>query len=63
MKRLTRKEAIKAFCVDCMGGRGNRKYVKECTAPDCALFPYRLGRRVPDPSTTPQRARKTQKTP
>jgi hypothetical protein len=62
MKRLTRKEAIRKFCVECMGGNVNRKYVKACTAPDCPLFPYRLGRIVVDPSETPVRTRKTRKT-
>ncbi len=62
MKRLTRKEAIKEFCVDCMGGKVNKKYVKDCTAPECVLFPYRLGRMVVDHTETPVRARKARKT-
>jgi len=34
--------AIRAFCVSCMGG-----YVGEvgsCTAKDCALYPFRMGK-------------------
>lgn len=40
-KAVTRKAAIRAHCVECMGG-----YVGEvayCTSPDCALYPYRMG--------------------
>jgi hypothetical protein len=44
MKRLTRGEAIKAFCVECMGHQP--QLVKECTAPDCPLYGFRLGREV-----------------
>lgn len=52
MKRLTRGEAIKAFCVDCMGNQP--QFVKDCTAPECALFPYRLGREVLGAKKTPK---------
>jgi hypothetical protein len=34
-------EVMRLFCVQCMGG--NRAEVRRCTAPGCALFPYRLG--------------------
>ena len=33
--------AIKAFCVDCLGGQP--RLVKDCTAKNCPLFPYRTG--------------------
>ena len=35
-------KAIRAFCLDCVGGNPNE--VKLCTAPGCALYPFRLGR-------------------
>jgi hypothetical protein len=35
-------EVMRLFCVQCMGG--NRAEVRRCTAPGCALFPYRLGK-------------------
>lgn len=33
--------AIKAFCVDCLGGQA--KLVKGCTSKNCPLWPYRTG--------------------
>ena len=33
--------AIKAFCVDCLGGQP--KLVKGCTSKNCPLWPYRTG--------------------
>ena len=35
-------KAIRAFCVDCCGG--SSMMVKGCSAPDCALYPFRLGK-------------------
>lgn len=35
-------KAIRAFCIDCCGGSSNE--VKLCTAPHCALYPFRLGK-------------------
>jgi len=35
-------KAIRAFCIDCCGGSYNE--VKLCTAPNCALYPFRLGK-------------------
>ena len=35
-------KAIRAFCIDCCGGSSNE--VKLCTAPKCALYPFRLGK-------------------
>ncbi len=43
-KRLTRGQAIQSFCVECMGYQP--QFVKDCTAPDCVLYPFRLGREV-----------------
>lgn len=42
MKRLTRAQAIRAKCLDCMCGQS--KEVKLCTAKKCPLFPYKLGK-------------------
>lgn len=35
-------KAIRAFCLDCCGG--NQNCVKDCSAPKCALYAFRLGR-------------------
>lgn len=40
-KRLTRGEAIRRFCLECMGGSWLE--VKLCTAPNCPLYRYRMG--------------------
>ena len=40
---MTPIKAIRAKCLDCCGGVC--KMVRECTAPNCPLWPYRLGRR------------------
>ena len=37
-------KVIRRFCLGCMGG--NAAEVRRCTAPACALFPYRLGKNV-----------------
>lgn len=39
---LTRSQAIRAKCIDCMCG--NKAEVRRCPAQNCPLFPYRLGR-------------------
>jgi hypothetical protein len=41
-KRITPVKAIRAKCLDCMGG--STKYVRECNIPECSLFAYRLGK-------------------
>lgn len=40
-KITNRKSAIRAFCVECMGGMVYE--VAKCLSKDCALFPYRMG--------------------
>lgn len=40
-ERLTRARAIRAKCLDCMGGQAAE--VRRCTSHGCALFRYRLG--------------------
>lgn len=40
-KRLTRGQAIRAFCIECMGG--DVRLPRECTVTRCALWIYRNG--------------------
>lgn len=35
--------SIRAFCLQCVGF--SPKEVELCTAPECPLFPYRMGKR------------------
>jgi hypothetical protein len=35
-------KAIREFCLDCCGG--SSVMVKGCSAPDCALYAFRLGK-------------------
>jgi hypothetical protein len=39
--KITRAQAIKLFCIECMGY--NRHFVKSCTNEHCPLWPYRTG--------------------
>lgn len=39
--KITRAQAIKLFCVECMGY--NKHFVKACPAEQCPLWPYRSG--------------------
>ena len=39
--------AIRMFCILCFGG--NRGHVESCTAPECPLYPFRMGHRPKDP--------------
>lgn len=41
---MTRKQAIRAKCIDCMAG--SRHEVKLCPSTDCALWNFRLGREI-----------------
>jgi hypothetical protein len=56
-KRLTRGEAIRLFCLECVGYTKHRSNltgsvakrvasaeVTKCTDPECPLYPYRLGK-------------------
>jgi len=45
-------KAIRANCLECMGGSVDG--VRECTAPTCWLYPYRMG-------TNPFRASKSER--
>mgnify|MGYP006892193436 CR=1 FL=1 len=42
-KPLTRTQAIKMKCLECMCW--SAKAIRECTIYDCALYPYRTRRR------------------
>lgn len=35
-------KAIRAFCISCCGDQPSE--VKTCTAPNCMLYPFRLGK-------------------
>ena len=35
-------EAIKEMCIDCCGGE--KSWVAECTAKECAVYEFRLGK-------------------
>ena len=50
---ITRSEAIKIFCQDCMGWQ--KHYVKDCTDLECALWPYKLGQGRTEKLDTPIR--------
>ena len=39
---MTPLKAIKAFCIECMGHQAHM--VKDCTAPKCPLYEYRMGK-------------------
>ena len=39
-KRKSRKKAIRAFCLECVGYMPSE--VRLCTSPDCPLYEYRL---------------------
>ena len=41
--RLTPMRAIREKCLECCGGITSE--VRLCTMPDCALWPYRAGKR------------------
>lgn len=38
---LTRLQAIHRYCIWCMGD--HTRWIKECTANHCPLYPYRMG--------------------
>ena len=51
-KRLTPTETVRAFCMECLGlTYFNKSEIESCRGDTCvngcALFPYRLGRRIP----------------
>ena len=43
MEKITSPlKAIRCFCVECMGGQVRE--VKDCTAPNCPLYAFRMGK-------------------
>lgn len=42
-KSISPLRSIRLKCLDCMAGSSNE--VKLCVSPDCALFPFRFGKR------------------
>jgi hypothetical protein len=42
-KVLTPIRAIRKYCLDCLGG--HYKEIRLCPSTDCALHPYRMGKR------------------
>ena len=50
MRKLTPKEAIRVYCVQCLGMKQrNADQVRDCEGDyiKCSFFPYRLGKRPP----------------
>ncbi len=45
-KRLTRKQAIRKKCLDCMAGQVNE--VRLCSSKECPLWIYRMGMELRD---------------
>ena len=41
--KLTRKQAVEAQCVECLGFAENPS---NCTSPNCPLYPFRKGTRL-----------------
>jgi hypothetical protein len=55
----TMSRAIRRKCLDCSGG--SRAEVRNCLVPDCALFPFRMGKspwRAPVSDTVREKRRK-----
>ena len=43
MEKITSPlKAIRCFCIECMGGQVRE--VKNCTAPNCPLYAFRMGK-------------------
>lgn len=45
--RMPPARAIRTYCIHCFGGKNTKKTrieISNCTATDCALYPYRMGR-------------------
>lgn len=58
MKKLTPIKAIRAKCLDCCCGQNTE--VRLCTAENCPLYPYRMGKR-PKGEQTPAEDEETEK--
>ena len=55
MERLTRSKAIRQKCLDCCCGQANE--VRMCTATNCPLWSFRLGKEIGE--NAPKRPRKS----
>jgi len=42
-KKITPLKVIRRKCLDCTAG--SYKEIRDCLIPDCALYPYRMGKR------------------
>jgi len=51
MKKTTPMKAIRAQCYDCVGGSSSE--IAKCPAKECALFPYRFGKRIRNEEEAP----------
>ena len=49
---LTPIKAIRAKCLDCSGGQYAE--VRLCPIENCALYPYRMGKRPPREGNSPE---------
>lgn len=58
---VSRKETIRNFCVECMGYEMSE--VRECTSPDCWLYPWRLGSLDEESINQEKEQAKAEKTP
>ncbi|MHC4139249.1 MAG: hypothetical protein ACYSR1_05255 [Planctomycetota bacterium] len=50
MKKLTPIKSIRAKCKECSGNQ--LAVIRKCQITDCALFPYRMGRRPKEKTET-----------
>lgn len=58
MTRVTRSEAIRLKCIDCMGGQLGE--VRLCPCEDCPLWRYRMGYEIGDDKVVRQKKVKTE---
>lgn len=49
MERVSRSKAIRLKCIDCCAG--NMAEVRRCSATNCPLWRYRMGRELKDESS------------
>lgn len=52
-ERMTRGKAIRAKCLDCCCGQQGE--VRRCTAVNCPLWRFRLGKEIADETTQDER--------
>ena len=58
----SRKDAIKIFCVECVGGApGYRKEIRDCTDRGCPLYPWRPYKGESKPISPEEVVEKTKK--